>query len=81
MLLAENDHPIAAGIAHAGVVGKAKVRHEMGFIDAHCRVAVVADVRIVVNIASVIGQVEIVLEGNAIAAAVIDRAGADIGAV
>lgn len=53
----------------------------MPLVNADDSVAIVANVRIVVNVAAVVGRVQVVLKGDAITAIQINGAGADIGAI
>lgn len=81
LLLAENDHSIAARISDCVVITISQVSDQMRFIYSDCSLAIIADVRVVMNVAAVIDHIQIILKRNAVAAVEINGAGADIGPV
>lgn len=80
-LLAENYDSVSAGVAIARIIGKSQIRYQVILVDTHGRVPIEANVLVVVNVASVILHIEVVLERDAVCAVVVNGAIGNVGAV
>ena len=80
-LLAENHDSVATRITDSSIVAVSQMSDQVSLVYPNCCLAVIADVRVVVNIASVINHIQVILKRDAVAPIVINRAGINVGPV